>query len=123
MPQLDEATIGSLKILARQVDPTCSLHEVRPGVVRKVMDWGTEQWCRVIIASRAAGMNYSQFIRIVVQEHLNTHTTMPEFLPPAKIGVSKRAIDIGSRPQAGNDVLLSDPFGGVPPISPQRLRP
>jgi hypothetical protein len=121
--QEPQMPVSSIVELARSIDPTICLTEIRPGVTRKVHEWSVEQWCRICIGARASGIAPIKFIRIVMQDYLDKHTVMPEFLPPAKMGVSKRAFEIGSNPQRGSEVLSADPFAGLNPPALEELRP
>ena len=126
MPKLDGLPESAIVELALTIDPTINLKEVRPGVVRKQLEFSKEQWCRIVIAARAAAaMSPSRFIRVVMEYHLEQHTIDPQFLPPARIGVSRRAFDIGSSPARGDTIFRTDPTGvnGLDAKLIERLKP
>lgn len=110
--------------LARRIDPTITLNEVRPGVVRKANEWSKEQWCRLVIAARSRGMGPGKLIRIVMQDYLNEHTLTPDFLPPAVVGVGAKAWNEAHTKKIADQGKLSEnPFEGLSPSIIERLPP
>jgi hypothetical protein len=94
------------KELKRIVVGGIKLSEVRPGVVRKVTEWPTELWVRMVVAARARSTSTSTLMRAVITDFLLRNTLVPAFVAPP-VEVSPQAFDIGSHVVNGNEKIES----------------
>lgn len=98
---------------------TQNLREVRPGVVRKVVEWPTSLWARLIIAGRTRNISTSVMLRAIVGDWLQKHSIVPDYTAPP-VEVSVEAFDV-ARSMTGASARADAMFGPSSAIEIARI--